>query len=79
MIAVCLQNYTGSDKNRLLRRAAEKQTSQTLEKIAKPSGSVGSAGFSLITEMKLDRTNPSEKVLYNDILVSCKAIRDNIH
>jgi hypothetical protein len=79
MITICLQSYTESDKNLLLRRAAEKQTSQTVKKIAKPNGSVGSAGFSLIAEMKLDKNNPREKVLYNDILVSCKVIRDSIH
>lgn len=38
--------------------------------IAKPKGSIGAPGFNLITEMKLDKKNPKDKELYNDILVS---------
>jgi hypothetical protein len=72
--AIRLFNNIYSEKNRLLRRAAEKQTSHTQKKITKPKGSIGTARFSLIAAMKLDRDNPKDKVLYNDILVSCKAI-----
>ena len=79
VIAICLHSYTEPDKNRLLRHAAEKQMSKTLEMIAKPNGSVGSAGFSLIAAMRLDKNKPKEKMLYNDILVSCKVVRDNRH
>jgi hypothetical protein len=42
--------------------------------IPKPKGSVGEAGFSLITEMKLDKYNPKDKALYNDILVGREVI-----
>jgi hypothetical protein len=38
--------------------------------IPKPKGSVGAAGFSLISAMKLDKQNSKDKALYNDILVS---------
>jgi hypothetical protein len=79
VIAICLHSYTEPDKNRLLRHAAEKQTSKTLEMIAKPNGSVGSAGFSLIAAMRLDKNKPKEKMLYNDILVSCNVVRDSRH
>jgi hypothetical protein len=65
-----LETYAESDKNRLLRRTAEKQHSHTAEMIAKPKGSIGAPGFNLITEMKLDKKNPKDKELYNDILVS---------
>ena len=44
--------------------------------IPKPKGSVGVAGFNLITEMKLDKYNPKDKVLYNDILVCRRASLD---
>jgi hypothetical protein len=57
-------NYV--EKNRLLRRNA---TAPASELISKPKGSVGGAGFSLITEMKLDKQDSKDKVLYNDILV----------
>ena len=56
-------------KNELLRRNAMAQASQASELISKPKGSVGGAGFSLITEMKLDKKDPQDKTLYNDILV----------
>jgi hypothetical protein len=58
-----------SEKNRLLRRNATAKASQASELISKPKGSVGGAGFSLITEMKLNKQDPKDKVLYNDILV----------
>jgi hypothetical protein len=58
-----------SEKNRLLRRNATVQAAQASELISKPKGSVGGAGFSLITEMKLNKQDPKDKVLYNDILV----------
>ena len=38
--------------------------------IPKPKGSVGEAGFSLITAMRLDKQDSKDKALYNDILVS---------
>jgi hypothetical protein len=71
---ICFTNNVESEKNRLLRRATEKQMLHTSTTIAKPKGSIGTAGFSLITAMKLDRHNPKDKALYNDILVSCKAL-----
>lgn len=52
-----------------MRRNATAQASQASELISKPKGSVGGAGFSLITEMKLNKQDPKDKVLYNDILV----------
>jgi hypothetical protein len=64
-----LLTWNCSEKTRLLRRNATAQASQASELISKPKGSVGGAGFSLITEMKLDKQNPKDKVLYNDILV----------
>lgn len=38
--------------------------------IKRPKGTVGCSGFSLITEMKLDKKNPKDRILYYDILVS---------
>jgi len=64
-------NY--SKKNRLLHRVAAAKASQTLEMIPKPKGSIRMAGFNLIAEMMLDKYNPKDKVLYNDILVCRRA------
>jgi hypothetical protein len=65
--------YNYPEKNRLLRRAGTSQASQASQLIPKPKGSVGAAGFSLITEMKLNKYNPKDKALYNDILV-CRRV-----
>jgi hypothetical protein len=54
-----------------LRRAVTAETSQKVKMIPKPRGSVGAAGFSLIAEMKLNKHDPADKTLYNDILVRC--------
>jgi hypothetical protein len=67
-----LLTYNYSEKNRLLSRAGTTQASQASKMIPRPKGSVGAAGFSLITAMKLDKSNPIDKTLYNDILVCRK-------
>ena len=59
-----------TEKNQLLNRGTMVQTSQISQVIPKPKGSVGAAGFSLISAMKLDKHNSEDKALYNDILVS---------
>jgi hypothetical protein len=64
--------YNHSDKNRLLRRAAMTENPTIIHR---PKGSVGEAGFSLITEMKLDKQSSKDKGLYNDILVRFKLLR----
>jgi hypothetical protein len=46
--------------------------------IPKPKGSIGKAGFSLIAAMMLDKHNPKDKALYNDILVSMELNNDMI-
>jgi hypothetical protein len=69
--------YTYVDKNRLLNRGTTVQTSRTSEMIPKPKGSVGETGFSLIAAMKLDKHNPKDKTLYNDILVSTELFPNN--
>jgi len=73
---ICLTNNTESENNWLLCCATKKQMSYTLKMITKHKCSIGTAGFSLITPMKLDQHNPKNKALYNDILVSCKALQD---
>jgi hypothetical protein len=65
--------YNFLDKNRLLHCTATAEASQTSMTIPKPKGSVGAAGFSLITAMKLDKYDWKDKSLYNDILVCCES------
>ncbi len=71
MLNVDGQLLTGnySEKTWLLHFNATAQASQASELILKPKGSVGGAGFSLITKTKLNKQNPKDKALYNDILV----------
>jgi hypothetical protein len=47
-----------------------------MQMIPKPKGGVGATGFSLISEMKLDKDNKKDKALYNDILVSTRVFSD---
>jgi hypothetical protein len=54
-----------------------RSTKQAAPIIKRPKGSIGDKGFSLINEMKLDKSNPKDKSLYNDILVSCNILFDN--
>ncbi|KIM87081.1 hypothetical protein PILCRDRAFT_4301 [Piloderma croceum F 1598] len=61
-------------KNRLLNCGTAVQTLQTSEMIPKPKGSVGETGFSLIAAMKLDKQNPKDKTLYNDILACVRTL-----
>ena len=62
--------YKFLDKNRLLCQGNTAKALQTLQMIPKAKGSVGSAGYCLITEMKLDKAKEKDRTLYNDILVS---------
>ena len=58
-----------SEKNRLLRQGNAKQLLQATKIIRKPKGSIGSSGYSLITEMKLNKDSEKDRNLYSDILV----------
>jgi hypothetical protein len=66
--------YVG--KSRLLHRTATLPNAPTMRMIPKPKGGVGATGFSLISEMKLDKDNRKDKALYNDILVSTRVFSD---
>jgi len=57
------------EKNRLLRKTA-KTDDPTPKLIPRPKGGVGAAGYQLMAEMGLERTNIKERMLYNNILVS---------
>jgi hypothetical protein len=65
------------EKNRLLRQSSAVQAGKTSKVIPKPKGSVGCAGYCLITKMKLNKEKGEDRILYNDILVSACAILNN--
>jgi hypothetical protein len=70
------QSIVVCDESFLLCRVAEKRRilardhDGEMEMIAKPKGTVGTKGYSLIKNMQLDPKNEEEKGLYSDILVS---------
>jgi hypothetical protein len=55
---------------RLLQQGKENNVASGVTMIPRPKGTAGQKNFSLISKMKLNKAKDSDRVLYNDILVS---------